>query len=369
MALSTFFTDDKVANYVGSLLLNFPIYIFLNIVQWTGAGRNFLYFMNWIPIVPVCSIMARLTRPNPGLVPDTFTTIKTDWIIEPVEWIFLISNIPFWIVIYLYLDNVAPTTYGVRKPYLYFWTGDKVSESEQFSSRFDAESVNENIYNKSDPIKLQKLTKKFGNFKAVDELTLSIKQGEVFTILGHNGAGKTTAINMLTGMLQTTSGTAKIYGYDITKNIDKVQQNLGLCQQFDVLYDKLTVIQHMNLVCEIKNVPRDQVTSLIEETLQVVMLTEHRNKEIRHLSGGMKRKVSLALAIVTKPKLIILDEPTSGLDVESRRQVWELIKRIKVGRSIIMSSQHLEEADELADRICIMTKGQLLALEKPEQIK
>ena len=99
------------------------------------------------------------------------------------------------------------------------------------------------------------------------------------------------------------------------------------------------------------------------------MLTEFKDKQVKHLSGGMKRKLSLAMAIVTKPRVIILDEPTSGLDIESRRQVWELIKRIKVGRSIIMSSQHLEEADELADRICILTKGQLLALDKPDEIK
>jgi len=99
------------------------------------------------------------------------------------------------------------------------------------------------------------------------------------------------------------------------------------------------------------------------------MLTEVADKLVQHLSGGMKRKLSLAMAIVSKPKLIILDEPTSGLDIESRKQIWELIKKIKVGRSIIMSSQHLEEADELADRICIMTKGQLLALDTPERIK
>jgi len=103
--------------------------------------------------------------------------------------------------------------------------------------------------------------------------------------------------------------------------------------------------------------------------MQVVMLTEFANKWAKRLSGGMKRKLSLAMALVSKPDVIILDEPTSGLDVESRRQVWELIKRMKVGRSIIMSSQHLEEADELADRICIMTKGQLLALDTPEKIK
>ena len=120
------------------------------------------------------------------------------------------------------------------------------------------------------------------------------------------------------------------------------------------------MFEHLKIVCEIKNVDKSKMANLIAETLATVMLTEHSSKRIKELSGGMKRKVSLAMAIVSRPKVIVLDEPTSGLDVESRRQTWELIKRIKVGRSIIMSSQHLEEADELADRICIMTKGQLL---------
>ena len=115
--------------------------------------------------------------------------------------------------------------------------------------------------------------------------------------------------------------------------------------------------------------PRDKVAETVRESMEVVMLTEFADKMVKELSGGMKRKLSLAMAIVSKPKLIILDEPTSGLDIESRKQVWELIKKIKIGRSVIMSSQHLEEADELSDRICIMTKGQLLALDTPEKIK
>lgn len=127
--------------------------------------------------------------------------------------------------------------------------------------------------------------------------------------------------------------------------------------------------EHLKIVCDIKNVQKNRMGTLIQETLSTVMLTEHSSKKVKELSGGMKRKVSLAMAIVSKPKVIVLDEPTSGLDVESRRQTWELIKKIKVGRSIIMSSQHLEEADELADRICIMTKGQLLQIDKPEEIK
>ena len=148
-----------------------------------------------------------------------------------------------------------------------------------------------------------------------------------------------------------------------------MQQNLGLCQQFDVLFDQLTIRQHQQLVCMIKCMPENQIDQAVSETLGQVMLTEHADKKTVELSGGMKRKCSLGMAIVTRPRVIILDEPTSGLDVESRRQVWQLIKTIKEGRSIIMSSQHLEEADELADRICIMTKGKLLALDTPNGIK
>jgi len=144
---------------------------------------------------------------------------------------------------------------------------------------------------------------------------------------------------------------------------------LGLCQQFDVLYETLTVQDHLELVCELKNLPVAGIKLAISETLEVVMMTEHKDKLVKELSGGMKRKLSLAMAIVSKPSLLILDEPTSGLDVESRKQIWALIKKIKQGRSVIMSSQHLEEADHLSDRLCIMTKGQLLALDTPANIK
>jgi ABC-type multidrug transport system ATPase subunit len=122
-------------------------------------------------------------------------------------------------------------------------------------------------------------------------------------------------------------------------------------------------------VCELKNVPVSIIEQTIHETMEIVMMSEFADKLVETLSGGMKRKLSLAMAIVTKPNVLILDEPTSGLDVESRRQVWELIKKIKIGRSVIMSSQHLEEADELADRICIMKKGKIYSLDSPDNIK
>lgn len=135
------------------------------------------------------------------------------------------------------------------------------------------------------------------------------------------------------------------------------------------MFDHLTCKEHLELVCELKDINKAEVQGQISEILDIVMLREHTNKTAKTLSGGMKRKLSLAMALIGHSRLIILDEPTSGLDVESRRQVWELIKKIKRGRSIIMSTQHLEEADELSDRICIMSHGKLLALDTSFNIK
>lgn len=143
---------------------------------------------------------------------------------------------------------------------------------------------------------------------------------------------------------------------------------MGLCQQFDVLYEELTAKEHLELVCAIKDIGEDTQRQ-ITETLELVMLTRHENKRPKEMSGGMKRKLSLAMALIGNSKTIILDEPTSGLDVESRRQVWELILKIRQGRSIIMSTQHIEEADVLSNRICVMDHGKLIALDTPSNIK
>ena len=144
---------------------------------------------------------------------------------------------------------------------------------------------------------------------------------------------------------------------------------MGLCQQFDVLFDDLTVLEHFELVCDIKDIPEDQMQQEIQSTLELVMLLKHADKQAKHLSGGMKRKLSLGMALLGNSKILILDEPTSGLDVVSRRQVWELILKIKETRSIILSSQHIEEVDHLADRVCIMSHGKIIALDTPSAIK
>ena len=176
---------------------------------------------------------------------------------------------------------------------------------------------------------------------------------------------------MLTGMLMPTSGDAIINGNSIKMDTDAVRQGIGLCQQHDVLFDLVSVEEHLRLTMRIRTNRVDVAdeNAKINEILREVMLTEHRAKLVKELSGGMKRKLSLGMALIGGTQTIILDEPTSGLDVESRQQVWLLIEQLKQGRSIIMSTQHIEEADELADRVCIMSHGKVIALGTPNDIK
>lgn len=161
----------------------------------------------------------------------------------------------------------------------------------------------------------------FGEFRAVDQLTLSIKSDEIIALLGHNGAGKTTAIYMLTGMLMPSEGDAVIHGNSITRDTDAVRRSIGLCQQHDVLYDLVSVEEHLRMTCRIRmnEVNIENESRKIDEILRQTMMTEHRAKLVKELSGGMKRKLSLGMALIGGTQTIILDEPTSGLDVESRQ--------------------------------------------------
>jgi ATP-binding cassette subfamily A (ABC1) protein 3 len=254
-----------------------------------------------------------------------------------VAWWCLGLATPFYLMVYMYLDGIIPNAYGIRENLCFccrrnkkprFDPNDMIQQDEE-ASLFNPNPVS---------IKLINLTKRFGSFKAVDSLNFSVHSNEVLCLLGHNGAGKTTAINMLTGMLAPSSGDAHILGNSLCSDLSIVRQDIGLCQQFDILFERLTVYEHLKLVCELKCVPGGMVEQEIQDTMRLVMLEIHRNKEVNMLSGGMKRKLSLGMSLVGKSKVIILDEPTSGLDVDSRREVWELIKKVKQTRCVILST-------------------------------
>jgi ATP-binding cassette subfamily A (ABC1) protein 3 len=212
-----------------------------------------------MPIFPAMTILVKLTESQ--MLPVSYRVLNVDHIPAAVAWFFLFLCIPLWFAIYIYLDSVMPNTYGVQKhPCFCIRKEDKRRKTYEQNDVEDQESQeiqanHEKIFNSEDPILFENLTKTFGEFTAVNKLKFSIKEGEIFAFLGHNGAGKTTAIYMLTGMLKASSGDAYVYGNSINKGIDKVQRNLGLCQQFDVLFDNLTVKEHLKFVCEIKDIP------------------------------------------------------------------------------------------------------------------
>uniref|UniRef100_A0A673J9Q2 P-type phospholipid transporter n=1 Tax=Sinocyclocheilus rhinocerous TaxID=307959 RepID=A0A673J9Q2_9TELE len=204
------------------------------------------------------------------------------------------------------------------------------------------------------------LVKVYSNGKlAVDGLTLGFYEGQITSFLGHNGAGKTTTMSILTGLFPPTSGTAYIQGKDIRTNLNTIRQNLGMCPQHNVLFSMLTVEEHIWFYARLKGLPEEKVKSEMEQIVMDLGLPHKRKSRTSQLSGGMQRKLSVALAFVGGSKVVILDEPTAGVDPYARRGIWDLLLKYRQGRTIILSTHHMDEADILGDRIAIISHGKL----------
>ncbi|NXU37897.1 ABCAC protein, partial [Drymodes brunneopygia] len=206
---------------------------------------------------------------------------------------------------------------------------------------------------------------------AVDNLSLNFYEGNITSLLGHNGAGKTTTISILTGLFPTSSGTIFVYGKDIRTDQEVIRKNMGVCMQHNVLFNYLTTKEHLLLYGYIK-VPHCSKHELYQEvmrTLKETGLYSHRHKLAGTLSGGMKRKLSIAIALLGGSRVVILDEPTTGVDPCSRRSIWEIISKNKKGRTIILSTHHLDEAEVLSDRIAFLEHGGLKCCGSPFYLK
>ncbi|KAF1414239.1 ATP-binding cassette sub-family A member 12, partial [Eudyptes chrysocome] len=206
---------------------------------------------------------------------------------------------------------------------------------------------------------------------AVDNLSLNFYEGNITSLLGHNGAGKTTTISILTGLFPTSSGTIFVYGKDIRTDQEVIRKNMGVCMQHNVLFNYLTTKEHLLLYGYIK-VPhwsKQELYQEVKRTLKETGLYSHRHKLAGSLSGGMKRKLSIAIALLGGSKVVILDEPTTGVDPCSRRSIWEIISKNKKGRTIILSTHHLDEAEVLSDRIAFLEHGGLKCCGSPFYLK
>ncbi|XP_035474924.1 retinal-specific phospholipid-transporting ATPase ABCA4 isoform X1 [Scophthalmus maximus] len=218
---------------------------------------------------------------------------------------------------------------------------------------------------------IQDLVKVFGSspVPAVDGLSISFYESQITAFLGHNGAGKTTTMSILTGMFPPTAGTATIYGKDIHTDMDTIRQSLGMCPQHNILFRHMTVAEHILFYSLLKGRPIAEAEEEVENMLQDLGLPHKRDELTQNLSGGMQRKLSVALAFVGGAKVVILDEPTSGVDPYSRRSIWDLLLKYRAGRTVIMSTHHMDEADLLSDRVAIISQGRLFCCGSPIFLK
>ncbi|OMJ17002.1 ABC transporter A family member 2 [Smittium culicis] len=313
----------------------------------------------------------------------------------------LLINMAIFFVLAWYFDNVAPSSFRVSKHPLFFidprywfssfkskrsndglsvqnWlnklkepVSPRPNEDEDVSAERRAVRDPNNEY----ALRIVDLNKVFGKgklfskkFTAIDSTCLGMKEGEILALLGQNGAGKSTTMNILSGIMNQTGGSALFYGIPL-EDQRSIRSMLGICPQHDILFDELNAVEHIKLYAGLKGLPETEVNRLIEEGLYAVRLYNVRFKVSRTYSGGMKRRLSVLIATIGNPKVAFFDEPTTGMDPVNRRHVWRYLERFKKGRTIILTSHSMEEADVLSDRVAVMAHGRLRALGSSIKLK
>jgi ABC-2 type transport system ATP-binding protein len=220
-------------------------------------------------------------------------------------------------------------------------------------------------------IDVQQIIKRFGAFTAVNGISFTVQEGEIFGLLGPNGAGKSTLIRILTTLLPPTEGIALVNGFDVVREANGVRKSIGVIPQAMTSDLELSVEENLLIYAKLYSVPRDKRTRLIRELLASVELTQWADKQVKNLSGGMRRRVEIARGLVHEPRIFFLDEPTTGLDPVSRVAVWTMLQKIKSERdlTVLITTHYMDEADKLCDRIAIVDHGELKALDSPLTLK
>ena len=218
-------------------------------------------------------------------------------------------------------------------------------------------------------VKTEKLCKNFGGKTAVDGIDFEIHSGELFALLGINGAGKTTTIRMLSGLMRPSSGDAFIFGHSVTEDLKSVKPLINISPQETAIAENLSVRENLTMIAEIYGASPSEAESKAEKIINDLKLGEYSSTKSKKLSGGWQRRLSIAMALISSPKLLFLDEPTLGLDVLARRELWNLIRSLKEHITVILTTHYLEEAEALSDRIGIMANGKLLKCGTAAELK
>ncbi len=220
-------------------------------------------------------------------------------------------------------------------------------------------------------VQTKSLSKHYGTVAAVDDISFSVDEGEIFGFLGPNGAGKSTTLMILTTLLKPTSGKALVSGFDVATHAKNVRQNIGYVQQETTVDEYLTGRENLLLQARLNHIPKDEIDQRIDDVLELIELSEKQHQAVVTYSGGMRKRLDIAGGLLHHPKVLFLDEPTVGLDIQTRRKIWEYIKKIhdEFNMTIFLTTHYMEEADQLCDRIGIIDGGKIQAIDTPENMK
>ncbi|XP_078536724.1 glucosylceramide transporter ABCA12 [Lissotriton helveticus] len=407
--VSVFFHNTNIAALSGSLIYIISFFPFIVMTSQSStlsfAGKTLLGLFSPTALSYAAQYATLYEEQSLGLQwdnmyysPVTNDTCSFAWMC----WLLLIDS-GIYFIVGSYIQTVFPGRYGIGSPWYFpflpsFWkeccglssvctrkkssglmVTNLMAESAMSREKKGAESAPSDLSPVFEPephglvagVSLHGLTKIFNSKEAVSNLNMNFYEGHITALLGHNGAGKTTTISMLTGLFSATSGTINVYGEDIHTHLDHIRKSMGVCMQYDVLFSHLTCKEHLLLYGAIKAPQWDKrrLHDEVKRTLKDTGLYSHRRKAVRSLSGGMKRKLSICIALIGGSRVIILDEPTSGVDPCSRRAIWEIISKNKHEKTIILSTHHLDEAEVLSDRIAFLENGGLKCCGSPFFLK
>jgi ABC-type multidrug transport system ATPase subunit len=405
--IQTFFDKSKTGGIIGMLIMFGQWVVYAGVTSQASPSAGMQTFLMLLPNYAFCAGVDMLAEFEQGSEGAQWSNLGVDIDNTTMSLVLsmLLCDCVLYTVLGWYLEQIMPKEFGVVQPPWFpfvksYWTGKsgKTASAAEAVAASGGGFTTELMEDVSGALKSQegagtcvqliKLRKEFtgpaGTKTAVSDLSLTMYEGQIFALLGHNGvswspaltpsrsstvphaflyhcsgAGKTTTIGMLTGMVAPTSGKAYVYGKEINDEMVEIRHELGVCPQHDVLWLELTVAEHLTIFARLRSIPAGRIGAEIESKLAEVGLTEKRFTKAGELSGGQKRKLSLCLALVGDSKVIFLDEPTSGMDPYSRRSTWNMLQSSREGKTMILTTHFMDEADLLGDRIAIMAEGQL----------
>ncbi|KAL0993447.1 hypothetical protein UPYG_G00108010 [Umbra pygmaea] len=398
---------------VATINFSFMISVFFSRANVAAAAGGFIYFLSYLPYVFLWPRYDRLSHAQKvssclisnvamamgaqllGMFEGKGTgiqwcnlfepvTVDDDFSLAQVLGLLLLDALLYGLVAW-YVEAVFPGEYGVPLPCYFFvlpsyWcSSPRMAVVKEKEEEEDAEKALKGEFIEEEPaglvsgVKIKRLNKEFkmgsSMRQAVKDLTVNMFEGQITVLLGHNGAGKTTTLSMLTGLFPPSSGRAYINGYDICQDMALIRRSLGLCPQHDVLFDNLTVREHLLFYAQLKGYPREKIPGEVDRIIRILNLEDKRNAHSKVLSGGMRRKLSIGIGLIGDSKVVMLDEPTSGMDPSARRATWDLLQGEKRGRTILLTTHFMDEADLLGDRIAIMAGGELQCCGSPLFLK